>query len=354
MDRGRSPVASSRKDTGREDEQVETRDAPPRFNVLVTGATGFIGRAVCRTLAAQGHKVRAGSRKARRGTAAADGGGIQAYPLDLDRAEPVRAAVEGMDAIVHAAYGRVDAMPEQLARLLDAASAGQVPRLVHFSSIAVYGNATGIVDEQTPAVPPLDAYGTAKIQCEQLLQGWARPGRIVTALRPGIVYGPHSPFWNDKIEQRIRAGAWGTFGTAGEGTAALVHVDDVVDAVAAALTRSAEPSWLALNITGPQAPSWNAYFQAIADALGSPLPPIGAPALARARSLVLFAKVWRRLGLSGLDRWALAPTAGELALFARHATYPNALARQVLGWTPQRDFHAELRSIHGAPAARRP
>lgn len=329
---------------------METHAPPRRLNVLVTGATGFIGRAVCRTLAAQGHTVRAGSRKAARGTASA--AGIQIYPLDLDQAEPVRAAVAGMDAIVHAAYGRVDAMPEQLARLLDAAAAGHVTRLVHFSSIAIYGSATGTVLEQTPPVPPLDAYGTAKIQCEQLLRTWAQPGRIVTALRPGIVYGPHSPFWNDKIERRIRAGAWGTFGPAGEGIAALVHVDDVADAVAAALHRAAEPSWLALNITGPQSPTWNAYFQAVADALGSPLRPIEMQALGRAQPLALFAKVWRRLGLPGLERWALAPTAGELALFARHASYPNALARQVLNWTPRRDFQVELQAIHGARPAR--
>jgi len=325
-----------------------------RLKVLVTGAGGFIGSAVCRALVAQGHFVHAGFRRTPSLAESGPGPRIVPRPLDLDQPDQVRAAVAGMDAIVHAAYGRLEAMPDQLARLTDAAEAADVRRFVHFSSIAVYGAATGEVNEAHPPVPPIDAYGAAKIRCEEQLMAWARPGRVVTALRPGIVYGPHSPFWNDKIERRIRVGAWGTFGPAGEGTAALVHVADVAAGVAAALRRAPEPAWLQLNLTGPQCPTWNTYFSALAAALGVELRALTAPELSRMRALAPFAKVWRRLGLPGLQRWALAPGRGELALFARHAVYPSDRARELLGWAPTRDFRVELQAIHGGRSGPRP
>ena len=324
-----------------------------RRKVLVTGASGFIGRAVCGLLAAEGHLVRCGTRSGV--LPAGFPAGLTVQPLDLDRPDQVRAAMAGVDAVVHAACGRVEAMAGQLATLLDAAGRADVPRIVHFSAIAVYGAATGRVDETRPPAP-LDAYGRAKVACEQLLQHWTDDGRCVIALRPGIVYGPRSPLWNEKLARRIRAGAWGTFGRQGEGTAALVHVDDVARAVAAALECARAPGWRALNITGPQAPTWNAYFTAIADVLGVPLREIGPRAQRRARVLAVPAKAWRRLGLPGLERAALAPTAGEMALFARRATYPADLACAMLpGWRPQvADYQGELRRIHGRPAVADP
>lgn len=316
--------------------------------ILVTGATGFIGRVVCRALATTGYRVRAGCRQPALPTELSANGVITAQVLDLDRPEGLPAALAGVDAIVHAAYGRVEAMPAQLDGLLRAAERAGVGRIVHFSSIAVYGNATGRVDETRSPERPIGAYGRAKIRCEERLRAWAQPGRCAIALRPGIVYGPGSPFWNEKIERRIRAGIWGTFGRQGEGTAALVHVEDVARSVVAALSASPARPWLAVNITGPDSPTWNAYFTAMAETLGVTLREI-TPAMLKGHAAGgLLARTWRRTHLPGLKRWALAALPGELALFARRANYPNDLARHMLDWSPTADFRVELKAIHGA------
>ena len=303
---------------------------------LVTGGRGFIGAAAARALAEAGFTTRIGARRARDGETA----------CDLDSPQEVRAAVEGVSLVVHAAYGDVGAMAGQCRTLLDAMSAAGVENLIHLSSIAVYGAAQGTVAETTAATGALDAYGAAKIACEAAVRAWAEAAadgrRRAVVLRPGVVYGAGSRFWIDKMAERIRLGAWGVFGPAGEGPAPLVHVDDVAALIAAAAARLAGetcagwPAALALNVVGPETPSWNAYFTALAARLGADPPRrIGGAALALRQTLALGAKVWRKAGLPGGARAALAPTRGEMALFARRATYPTLAARDFLDFAPR-------------------
>ena len=167
-------------------------------------------------------------------------------------------------------------------------------------------------------------------------------------LRPGIVYGAGSAFWVDKLAERIRAGAWGDFGEAGEGAAALIHVDDLAGMIAelaARLTsaaRDAAPPFAALHAVGPETPSWNAYFAAMAAGLRQPSPRLTPGALTRRRALRVPAKLWRRLGLPGGRALALAPTGGELALFARRAVYCGEKAK-ALGLAPRIGLEEGLR-----------
>src|SRR5690606_23278954 len=135
------------------------------------------------------------------------------------------------------------AMTRQCAALLDAMSAAGVERLVYFSSIAVYGDATAPrIDDPINVNGLSGAYARGKAECEQLVRVWAEvdPARRAIILRPGIIYGACSPFWTEKLSQRIRAGVWGDFGPAGEGIAPLVHVDDVAEAANRAVERLAD------------------------------------------------------------------------------------------------------------------
>ena len=302
--------------------------------ILVTGAAGFVGKAVCRELLAGGHQVRAGIRR----TALA--GSLSAHPrltqIACDLADPaqVREALAGTTAVVHAAYGDSATMQAELALLLELASAAGVTRLVQFSSIAVYGERTGIVRENDPPLGVLPPYAVAKAGCEDQVRAWATAGRSAVILRPGIIYGTGSPFWTDKLATRIRAGAWGTFGSAGDGMAALVHVDDVAAAVAHALNSpSIEPA-PALNITGPEEPRWNGYFTAVAQRLGVALRPVGLSERRLRTAGAIGAKIGQRLHIPGLHRAALAPLPGEMRIFARKATYPSDRAQAVIGWQP--------------------
>ena len=291
--------------------------------VLVTGAAGFIGAATVAALRAKGFEARGGVRRG------VDGDGV--VLCDLDRPETLAPALASVDLVVHAAYGDVAAMPRQTEALLAAMARAGARRLILLSSIAVYGAAEGAIPESA-ASAPVDAYGAAKVACEAAVREWAADGRRAVLLRPGIVYGAGSRFWIDKLAERIRAGAWGDFGPRAEGPAALIHVDDLsamIVGLAERLQANATPApCLALNAIGPERPSWNAYFAALSAHLGRPSPRRWSEAeIGRRVALSLPAKLWRRLGLPGFDALALAPSSGELALFARRASYETEAAR---------------------------
>lgn len=302
------------------------------MTVLITGAAGFIGRSVAKALRQEGHAIRAGTRRA--------SAEIDAVACDLDRPEQIAAAVSGVSVVVHCAYGDETAMARQCAALLDAMAAAGVNRLVFFSSIAVYGDAPAPDPAQAPDESRLTGpYARGKAACERLVRQWVEgdAARAALILRPGIVYGAGSHFWVDKPARRIEAGLWGDFGSRAEGLAPLIHVDDVARAacLAVAWLESAQGRVEAVDLIGPQTPTWNAYFRQLAKALGhAPLPSISPARLAWWRIAGTGAKAWRKAGLPGGSRLAFAPASGELRLFSRTVLFDMARTQAILGFSP--------------------
>lgn len=232
-------------------------------SVLVLGAGGFIGRRIVAALAATGHTVRAGVRDGR-GTFPA---GVVPIAVDATRQAAIEAAADGVEVIVNAVAGGGTTIAEN-ATALFAAAAGR--RVVHLSTMSVYGRMTGDVDESIPfdvlLQGDLDDYGRAKLVAE----GCARASTAAwTLLRPGIVYGPGSREWSALIGDLLQARRLGDLGAAGSGGCNLVHVDDVAAAVVAALATPASVGGV-YNLGSPApVPSWNDYFRAYAEALGA-------------------------------------------------------------------------------------
>jgi len=301
-------------------------------DVVVTGASGFVGSAVVRALLVRpGTGVRAGSR---RGGAVAGAPGVR---LDVLDAASLHAAMQGADAVVHCAVGDARTTVAGTQAVLDAAAKAGVRRVVHLSSIAVYGAATGRLDELAPMAPPGRgaSYAEWKVLAEQAC---STAEVAVVRLRPTIIYGPGSALWIESVARRIRSGRWGTFGVAGAGTCNPVHVDDVAQAAAAALDAPGAGGQ-AFNIDGGTPMTWNDWFSHVAAAIGAPPLPALPPGTLRRRSLAslpfkaaarLLPPVRRALG--GL--LLAAPAGSEVALFARGATYPADRARAGLGWSP--------------------
>ena len=171
------------------------------MKVLVTGATGFVGEAMCRRLAASGHQVVGAVRAA----SAAPGWRETRVSGDLTGVSDFSALVDGIDAVVHLA-ARVHVMRETAAdaeglyraanatvteRLADAAAAAGVDRFVFLSSVKVNGEATRDMPFDDAAAPaPLDAYGRSKLAAEQALERFGGSPLTVTTLRPPLIYGP--------------------------------------------------------------------------------------------------------------------------------------------------------------------
>jgi len=163
--------------------------------VLVTGARGFVGQALCERLVADGHALR---RVVRSNPAEGE--------IVLGNMNPTndwRPLLSGCDWVFHLA-ARVHVMHDHALdplaefrsmntaatlNLARQAAASGVRRFIYVSSIKVNGE-SGVFSESDPP-QPLDAYGVSKWEAEQGLQAIARQtGMEVVILRPPLVYGP--------------------------------------------------------------------------------------------------------------------------------------------------------------------
>ncbi|BFU93729.1 MAG: conserved protein of unknown function [Nitrospira sp.] len=168
--------------------------------VLVTGAGGFLGRALTEDLVRSGHRVRA---LIRRPALAEDVPGADTIVGDVRDPRCAGEAARGCDAVVHLA-GLVHAADDKslteadyrsvnvdgTRHLLDAAVAGGVSRFLFASSVKVFGETTaGCADERT-APDPQTPYARSKWEAEQAVAASAMPGRFATvSLRLPLVYG---------------------------------------------------------------------------------------------------------------------------------------------------------------------
>ena len=299
-------------------------------DVLVTGASGFIGGHVMRHLAQRGVSAVAATRDGRDGS----------RRLDLREPAGMAAALAGVDAVVHCAVGDRAVTVEGTGALLQAAAAARVRRVVHISSVAVYGGAAGSIAEDWPTVP-VDGHGYAAWKAAAEAACLSQTGLEIVRLRPAIVYGAGSTLWVGQLARRIRSGRWGLFGAGGDGICNLVHVTDVASAVAAALQHP-QGAGRAFNVNGPEQTTWNDWFGRLAQAIGAPPLQSLSPATLRARSIAslpLKAVARLRPGFAQggfVQNWLLgAPAASELALYALRASYPTAAAQERLGWRPE-------------------
>jgi nucleoside-diphosphate-sugar epimerase len=171
--------------------------------ILVTGADGFVGAALCPALAAAGHTVIAATRRGERGE-----DGWERRALGDLGAGPIPASLfDAVDAVIHLA-ARVHVMRERsrdplaefrrvnvegTRRLVYGAAAAGVRRFVLLSSIKVNGEASpGRPFTESDPPHPGDAYGVSKFEAEAVLNAaTVKAGIETVVIRAPLVYGPN-------------------------------------------------------------------------------------------------------------------------------------------------------------------
>jgi nucleoside-diphosphate-sugar epimerase len=228
--------------------------------IALTGATGFLGRHLIPALIADGHSVRALTRRPQPPMR-----GVTWIAGDLSNTQALSDLVDGADAVVHAAAALRGArhadfdVPNRLGTLalVEAAKAASVPRFIQVSSLAA-------------RAPDLSHYAASKRAAEEVLRTSGLPSWMI--VRPPAVYGPGDtatlPFF-----KAVKRGLAPRIG-GGERPFSLIHVDDLISAIIF-LLKTEEIANLLVEIDDGLKSGYTLphLFKMIADALGKkPLP----------------------------------------------------------------------------------
>jgi dihydroflavonol-4-reductase len=306
---------------------------------LVTGATGFVGSAVARALAARGHSLRL---LVRRGSDRRNIADLTAELAEGDLTDPasLARAVAGCRYVVHVAadYRIWVPNPAEMMRanvdgstaLLLAAQAAGVERIVHCSSVAALG-LTGTdspADETTPVHEEalVGTYKRSKYRAEQAVLALVRErGVPAVIVNPSMPVGPRDikPTPTGRLIRDAAAGRIPAFVDTGMN---VVHVDDVALGHVLALERGRIGE---RYILGGENLTLRALLALVAEAAGRKPPTIGLP---RA-PLIPLAYLWEQVGkLTGHEPML---TVDALRMARKKMWFSSAKAQAELGYAPR-------------------
>ena len=281
------------------------------MRTLVTGASGFLGQAVCAELCARGHAVGALVRRP-----GSEPEGTVAIAGDLGDSVALHEAVKqaGPDCVFHLAAeiatqrdpAKINEVNvEGTHRLLEACKAFDSPRFLFVSTI-VTGDAGGTVLDESSTLPVQTTYGRSKQQGERLVRASGLPSVII---RPSHVYGPGGWYAEEIVKRLRQPGRFVVIGS-GQNVWDVVRVEDVASACVEAAERAADGSLY--HVVDDEPLSYYEFVALTARALG-----VGPP---------------RRL-----PAWLASRVAGADPVRAviRSARSSNTRIKRELGWEPR-------------------
>ncbi|HEV2670398.1 MAG TPA: NAD-dependent epimerase/dehydratase family protein [Gemmatimonadales bacterium] len=322
------------------------------MTILVTGGGGLVGTHVLTALRERGERPRALVRDRARDVVKAFG--AEAVVGDVTDPAAWQQAGTGVRAIIHAAalvashesfeeFTRVNVGGTRLA-IETARRTGA--RLIHISSVAVYGRALGAsgITEDYPfqPLPASDYYARTKRAAEQVVREEADRGGgalSAVAIRPNVIYGERDHLFTRRLIANLTRGILPQIGP-GTNHLSCVYAGNVASAILAALDAPAKPGFRAYNVTrdAPPVLSQREFFEAFAQSAG--LRPLRIPVPVSVIRI-------------GIGLWTLAM---RLALPGRYTALGNSAMsfilgensysidriRTELGWQPPIDTRAAI------------
>ncbi len=318
------------------------------MKVLVTGANGFVGRALCGTLLRHGHWVRGALRQVGSGVPVLEG--VEPVVVgSISAGTDWKVALDGCDVVVHLA-ARVHVMDDKardplaefrevnaegtlnLAR--QAAQAG-VRRFIFISTIKVNGEGRDAPYSETDVPAPEDAYAISKWEAEQGLHKIAQEtGLEVVTLRPPLVYGPGVKANFQRLIQTVARG-WPLPLGAIRNRRSLLYLGNFVDAIRVCAEHP-EAAGQTFLLDDGEAVSTPELIRRLADALGCPARLLAVP-----------------VGALEMGGFLLGKRAAVTRL-TRSLYVDGSAIRARLGWKPphtlQQGLAATVAGWRGTPA----
>jgi nucleoside-diphosphate-sugar epimerase len=315
------------------------------MNVLVTGASGFLGGHVAERLSARGDRVRAMVRKSSKRAHLEKLRNVELFEGALDDPERTAAAVEDVDAVVHVA-GLVKArdIDEFFAvnvggtsNLVEPARrrGASIKRFVFVSSLVACGPSVDGAPVPSDQESPNNAYGRSKLAAEKVVLAAAGDMPVVI-LRPGAIYGPR----DGEIFELFQVVKRGLLPLVAGGAAkgSWVYATDCADACIRAIDADVPTGRKYFVDDGGPALTQKALFEDIEGALGK-------KALLRAnlpRGVIM--GVAR--GVETFGRLLNRPvmfTPEKADMLLQHWVCSSEATRRDLGWEPQVPWHEGLK-----------
>lgn len=314
-----------------------------KTTVLVTGATGLVGRHFARRAADAGYEVQAMVR-ANSDRSALDGVPVRFVEGDLAEPETLPAAVAEADIVVHTAAHVGDWGPAEkyrainvvaLEHMLTAAERqGRLKRWIQISSLGVYPARHHYGTDET--VPPdltgLDGYTQTKAEAEVVIQRHVREhGLPAVILRPGFIYGPGDRHALKRIVDRILAGKMKFLGR-GDRLLNNTAVDNLCDAILLAMEK---PGILGetFNIRDERLITREEFVNTVADYLRKPRPGRAPEWLGR----LIVGPVERIARARGRETPPFL-TRAQIKFMTLNLDFSIAKAKRMLGYRPSVDF----------------
>ena len=313
------------------------------MKVLVTGGTGFIGSKLALKSQQLGHSVtvlgQVNNSFERENQRLLEARGVAVELAAVTERDRVFRLTEGCDVVFHLAAAQHEAnVPDRhfwdvnvegTRNVLEASIAGGVGRLVHGSTIGVYGSAlAGELNEASPLKPD-NIYGITKLEGEKLVLSRAAEIPVV-AIRISETYGPG----DRRLLKLFRAVEKKMFFMIGRGDNKhqLIYVDDLLDGLYLAATSDKAVGQLFVLAGGEIVTTWE-MVRTIANALETRVRRLRSPLWPFVGAAVIMEKTLKPFGIQPpLHR-------RRLDFFRKSFFFSRDRARTVLGFEPATSFH---------------
>jgi len=315
--------------------------------ILLTGATGEIGPYVIEALHNLGYKIRTLSVDPLPVNVSANG--IESRIGDVTNTSDVQSAMQGVEAVIHMAALRQTMNPktevaEKYKRVnvggtktvVDEAIKADVKRIVFFSTIHVYGDASNQIINELTTPQPDTLYAKTKLDGEKVVLSAKNNGQpIGVVLRLAAVYGPRV---TGNYKQLLMVLAKNRFIPIGQGEnrRTLIYVKDVANAAVLAMTHPSAGGQI-FNVTDGKYHKMKEIISVMCDALGRAKPHISIPVSPVRLVAGIAEEIASFIGLQS------PVTRAKIDKYTEDITADGQQIQSLLGFTPQYDLIAGWR-----------